>query len=46
MIHVQALCRARWGTRTGWGVVEQLAIGPHAPSGLRGLVDGYVDGYR
>jgi len=41
MIHVQALCRARWGDLVGLGVVEQLAIGPHAPSGLVGVVDGY-----
>lgn len=40
MIHVQALCRARWGDRQGLGVVEQLAIGPHTPSGLHGVVDG------
>jgi hypothetical protein len=40
MIHVQAPSVARCGDRTGIGVVEQLAFGPHAPSGLTGIVDG------
>jgi hypothetical protein len=38
--HVQQLVRATWGDRTGIGVLEQLAIGPHEPSGLTGLFDG------
>ena len=41
MIHIQALARARWGDREGVGIVEQLAIGPHAPSGLTGIIDGF-----
>jgi hypothetical protein len=41
-IHVQTLCRVRFGERTGVGVLEQLAIGPHEPSGLTGLLDGYA----
>ena len=40
MLHVQALARARWGDREGVGVVEQLVIGPHAPTGLTGTLDG------
>lgn len=40
MLHVQALARARWGDRVGVGVVEQLVVGPHAPTGLTGIVDG------
>jgi hypothetical protein len=40
-IHVQTLCRARMGDVEGVGVLEQLAIGPHAPTGLTGLFDGY-----
>lgn len=40
-IHVQTLCRVRFGDRTGIGVLEQLAFGPHEPSGLKGLLDGY-----
>lgn len=39
-IHIQQVMRARWGDRTGLGVLEQLAIGPHAPSGFTGLFDG------
>lgn len=39
-LHVQTLCRARRGERTGIGVLEQLVIGPHAPSGFTGLLDG------
>lgn len=39
-LHVQSLCRARWGDRKGVGVLEQLAIGPHAPSGFTALADG------
>jgi hypothetical protein len=38
-IHVQQVVRATWGERTGLGVLEQLAIGPHAPSGFRDLFD-------
>lgn len=33
-IHIQTLCRVRMGDREGTGVVEQIAVGPHAPSGL------------
>jgi hypothetical protein len=43
-LHVQQLCRARMGKREGIGVLEQLAIGPHAPSGFRELLDGAADG--
>ena len=39
-VHVQQVVRATWGERRGLGVLEQLAIGPHAPSGLTGLLDG------
>jgi hypothetical protein len=39
-LHVQALCRATWGDRTGVGVLEQLVIGPHSPSGFAELLDG------
>jgi hypothetical protein len=40
MLHVQALAHARWGDRRGVGVVEQLIIGPHEPTGLTGTIDG------
>jgi hypothetical protein len=39
-VHVQQVMRATWGSRTGLGVLEQLVIGPHAPSGFRDLFDG------
>ncbi len=39
-VHVQRVVRASWGGRTGLGVLEQLAAGPQAPSGFRGLFDG------
>ncbi len=39
-VHVQQLCRARWGDREGIGVLEQLVIGPHRPSGFTSLLDG------
>jgi hypothetical protein len=42
-IHIQQVMRATWGTRTGLGVLEQLAVGPHEPSGLTGLFDGYTE---
>jgi hypothetical protein len=40
-IHVQQVMRARWGSKTGLGVLEQLAFGAHEPSGLTGLLDGF-----
>lgn len=39
-LHVQSVSRATWGDRVGVGIVEQLVIGPHEPTGLRGIVDG------
>ena len=39
-IHIQELCRARMGEREGIGILEQLVIGPHQPSGFEGLFDG------
>jgi hypothetical protein len=39
-LHVQQVCRARMDGREGVGVLEQLVIGPHAPSGFRSLIDG------
>ncbi|MCL2732861.1 MAG: hypothetical protein FWE15_22915, partial [Actinomycetia bacterium] len=37
--HVQLLVRARTPDGPGIGVLEQLHIGPHAPSGFTGLFD-------
>jgi hypothetical protein len=43
-LHVQAFCRARLRengrTKDGVGVLEQLILGPHEPSGLHELLDG------
>lgn len=38
-LHVQALCRATWGDRSGVGILEQLVIGQHLPSGFHELLD-------
>lgn len=38
-LHVQALCRATCDGVSGVGILEQLVIGPHDPSGLTGLLD-------
>ncbi len=39
-IHVQHVVRATRGDEVGLGVLEQLVIGPYAPAGLTGLLDG------
>lgn len=39
-LHIQALCRARVDGHDGVGILEQLVIGAHAPSGFKGLLDG------
>jgi hypothetical protein len=38
--HVQQVMRARMGSETGVGVLEQLAIGPYAPYGFKDFLDG------
>lgn len=43
-IHIQALCRASLTDETGAefqgiGILEQLVIGPHEPTGLTGIID-------
>jgi hypothetical protein len=38
-LHVQQLCRVRFGARTGYGAFEQLVVGAHAPSGFKSLLD-------
>ena len=43
-LHVQALCKVTYeggnaGHQEGRGVLEQLAIGPHAPSGFKQMLD-------
>lgn len=44
-LHIQALCRAELTApdgrvSRGAGILEQLILGPHAPSGFKGLIDG------
>ncbi len=43
-LHIQALSKVVWKsgrgeTQTGRGILEQLVIGPHAPSGFTGILD-------
>jgi hypothetical protein len=38
--HIQQVVRARCGELEGMGVLEQIAMGPHTPSGLTGFLDG------
>jgi hypothetical protein len=38
-LHIQAVCEATLGKRRGIGILEQLVIGPHAPSGFKELLD-------
>jgi hypothetical protein len=40
--HIEQLVRARCGDEVGIGCLEQLVLGPHAPTGF----DGYTDGAR
>ena len=45
-IHVQSIVRATTsgglGEHTGLGVLEQLAVGRHVPTGLEGIFDGFA----
>lgn len=38
-LHVQAVSRIRMGPKEGLGVLEQLILGPHEPSGFTSLLD-------
>ena len=39
-VHIQQVVRAIDGDRIGYGIVEQLCIGAHAPSGFAQFLDG------
>ncbi|MFN2543423.1 MAG: hypothetical protein ABR600_02480 [Actinomycetota bacterium] len=39
-VHVEQLCRVRRGSAEGIGVLEQLVLGPHEPTGLEDFLDG------
>jgi hypothetical protein len=38
-IHIQSLCTATWGDKKGVGILEQLVLGRHVPSGFTELFD-------
>lgn len=38
-LHIQAVCEATLGSRRGIGVLEQLILGPHEPTGFKELFD-------
>jgi len=38
-LHIQAICEAQLGARRGIGVLEQLILGPHAPTGFKDILD-------
>ena len=38
-LHIQAISRVRMGGKVGLGVLEQLILGPHEPSGFKELFD-------
>jgi hypothetical protein len=38
-LHIQAVSRVRMGGKEGLGVLEQLILGPHEPSGFKELLD-------
>jgi hypothetical protein len=37
--HIQAVCRAKTGSREGLGILEMAIFGPHQPSGFKDLFD-------
>ena len=39
-VHVQQLVRVTMDGRTGYGALEQVCVGPHAPSGFKRFLDG------
>lgn len=38
-LHIQAVCRFAMGDKIGMGVLEQMFIGAHAPSGFKDIFD-------
>jgi hypothetical protein len=37
--HIQAVCRAKFGSREGMGILEMLIVGPHQKSGFKEMLD-------
>jgi len=42
-LHTQQVVRATDGSRQGIGVLEQIVVGPYAPAGFTGMLDGAED---
>jgi hypothetical protein len=38
-LHIQNFCKVTLDGKPGWGVLEQIALGPHEPTGLTGPLD-------
>jgi hypothetical protein len=38
-LHIQNVCKVSLDGKPGWGILEQIAIGPHHPTGLTGILD-------
>ncbi len=38
-LHIQNMCRVTIDGQPGWGILEQIAVGPHGPTGLTGILD-------
>jgi len=43
-LHTQQVVRVSDGSRTGIGILEQVAIGPYAPAGFKDICDGAKSG--
>jgi hypothetical protein len=37
--HIQAVCRAKLGSREGVGILEMIVLGPHQKSGFKEFLD-------
>ena len=37
--HIQAVCRAKFGSREGMGILEMMILGPHQKSGFKDILD-------
>jgi hypothetical protein len=40
-LHLQNIVRARLGDQIGYGVLEQIVMGDHEPTGFKGFTDGW-----
>jgi hypothetical protein len=37
--HIQSVCRAKFGSREGMGILEMMILGPHQKSGFKEVLD-------